>query len=212
MTEEGQCERLGSTYLCFRSLFALRQGSLSGALLLVAESPEAERRTTAGRIAGAAVLLLLGDAARARRAVRTGAADFLVTSIDEALRILRMDVRRGTAVGVCLHGAPTVALAECVERGVQPEYLDAEADAYAAELRARGARPVPWLAAFEAGESPTLLPASGVGGLDNAERRHWMRHAPAVLGRRDAGVLFLPLRAGELALKNPRSSTNPGSS
>ncbi len=194
MIETGQTERLGSTYLCFRSLFALRGGALAGALLLLGESPEAERRATAGRIAGAAVLLVLGDAARARQAVRTGAADFLVTSLDEALRILRMDVRRATAVGVCLHGAPLAVLAACVERGVQPDYLDS---ANAEPLEARGAGRIEWLTRFAEGEVPMLLelPAARLDSIGDKERRHWMRYAPAVLGRRDAGKLFLPLRA-----------------
>ncbi len=193
-------------YLCFRSLFALRQGPLSGALLLIPESPEAERRATAGRIAGAAVLLVLEDTARARQAVRSGAADFLVTSLDEALRILRMDVRRGTAVGVCLQSPLPVVLTECVDRGVQPDFLDAPgASSSAAVLAARGARPVAWHAALEAVESPALLrlPLDGLEVIGDKERRHWMRCAPPVLGRRDAGKLFLPLRAAELAGLTP---------
>lgn len=167
-------ERLEDVYLGFCSLWALEGAPLCGRFVLLWGE---EAQAAGARIAGAATLLLRGDAGEARQAVRTGAADFLVTSLEEALRILKNELRRKLPVGVCLHAPLAEALQACVERGVQPDYLGAPE----AALQARGARLIswqmrPWGEALLAGQA------------------HWLRWAPAMLGRGDRERVHLPLQ------------------
>jgi hypothetical protein len=50
-------------------------------------------------------------------------ADFLVTSLDEALRILKNEIRKREAVAVCVAAAPRPWRCEMLERGVLPDLL-----------------------------------------------------------------------------------------
>lgn len=115
---------------------------LGGKLLYVGEPDEAGcRLMRAANIAGAASLTVSADAAALRRAMHQGALDFVVTSLDEALRILKNEIRKKqpVAVGVSLTAEPVVR--EMVDRGVQPDLLAAHlSDAQVAEFLARGAR------------------------------------------------------------------------
>lgn len=174
-------ERLRSIYLCFQSLWALEQAPLHGRFVLLRGG---EAQAAAARIAGAASLLMAGDPGEARLALRTGAVDFLVTSLEEALRILKNDLRRKSPVGVCLRAPEAEALRACVDRGVQPDYLGAPE----AALEARGARRIAWRLEPEKREREAR---------DDAARDHWLRWAPATLGRADAGRVRLPLDLGK---------------
>lgn len=100
---------------------------LGGKLLYCGEPDAAgSNLLRAANIAGAASLAASADAAALRRAMHEGALDFVVTSLDEALRILKNEIRqkRPAAVGVTL--APEPLLDEMVERGVQPDLLPPE--------------------------------------------------------------------------------------
>ncbi len=81
------------------------------------------RLVRAANIAGAASLSATLDPDREKRAVREGVVDFLVTSLDEALRILKNEIRkrRGVAVGVALD--PESVEQEMFERGVLPDLM-----------------------------------------------------------------------------------------
>ena len=97
---------------------------LGGKLLYAGElHPEGFRLVRAANIAGAASLSATEDPDRQTRAIREGIVDFLVTSLDEALRILKNEIRRsrGVAVGVTLQ--PKVIEEEMLERGVLPDLL-----------------------------------------------------------------------------------------
>jgi hypothetical protein len=77
----------------------------------------------AGNIAGAATLTATGDVEAQRLAVRDGIVDFLVTSLDEALRVLKNEIRKRATVAVCV-GSPIQAIeGEMAERGVRPDLL-----------------------------------------------------------------------------------------
>jgi urocanate hydratase len=100
------------------------QTGLGGKLLYAGElHPDGFRLVRAGNIAGAASLSVSADPDRQKRAVREGVVDFLVTSLDEALRILKNEIRkhRGVAVGIGLH--PEAVEQEMFERGVLPDLL-----------------------------------------------------------------------------------------
>jgi hypothetical protein len=77
----------------------------------------------AANIAGAATLTASADTATQKQAIRDGVIDFLVTSLDEALRILKNELRKGETVAVCVSKAPEEIECEMVERGVLPDLL-----------------------------------------------------------------------------------------
>ncbi len=56
-----------------------------------------------------------------KAAMRAGALDFVVNTLDEALRALKNQVRLRRPVGVGLVADVDATLAEMVERGVQPD-------------------------------------------------------------------------------------------
>lgn len=77
----------------------------------------------AANIAGAASLGCTADPAALRHANRDGVADFLVTSLDEALRILKNEIRKHQAVSVGVSAEPGVIAKEMQDRGVLPDLL-----------------------------------------------------------------------------------------
>ena len=72
-------------------------------------------------IAGATCLVVEADGKRARAALREGGVDFVVNTLDEALRVLKNEVRQKRPVGVALVGDPAAVRAEMLERGVVPD-------------------------------------------------------------------------------------------
>jgi hypothetical protein len=99
-------------------------------------------------LAGAAVLALEADTQQVKQAVRDSGCDFMVNSLDEALRILKNQVRRQRPVSVGVAAEVAPLLQQMVERGVQPEYvvdflLTPQVDAAAMQtLASRGAKSV----------------------------------------------------------------------
>jgi hypothetical protein len=98
--------------------------SLGGKLLYAGElEPHGRTLLVAGNIAGAASLAATADAAARKQAIRDGVADFLVNSLDEALRILKNEIRKRETVAVCIGAAPAAVEREMQERGVLPDLL-----------------------------------------------------------------------------------------
>lgn len=83
----------------------------------------------AANIAGAASLCVSGDPGALRKALRTGVVDFMVTSLDEALRILKNEIRKRLPVAVAVMAVPLELGNEMLIRGVQPDLLTPAADA-----------------------------------------------------------------------------------
>ena len=81
----------------------------------------------AANIAGAGCLTVEPDGAECRLAIKAGACDFLVNTTDEALRILKNELRRRRPVSVALQAAEDPALGELAERGVAPNLYVGEA-------------------------------------------------------------------------------------
>jgi urocanate hydratase len=100
---------------------------LGGKLLLAGEAdPVTLRLVRAANIAGAATLCASADAGMLRRAMREGAVDFVVNSLDEALRILKNEIRKQKPVAVGISIAPQTIVHQMLERGVQPDLLPPE--------------------------------------------------------------------------------------
>ncbi|MGD0681468.1 MAG: hypothetical protein ABR990_05410 [Terracidiphilus sp.] len=183
-----------------------------GGKLLYAGPLDAQARAllVAANIAGAASLAVSADAAAGKQAMRDGVIDFLVTSLDEALRILKNEIRKRSTVAVCVvQDSETDFARLMLERGVLPDLLplrSAPAPEFAAFL-SRGARPV---VAIHADVNQVLLtwsvaasPAEWMPKLDalaldclssdqsDVSARRWLRLAPRYLGRMAQGMRLL---------------------
>jgi enoyl-CoA hydratase/carnithine racemase len=100
------------------------ESGLGGTLLFAGELDQAGcRLVRAANIAGAASLAASADANVARQAMRDGVVDFVVTSLDEALRILKNEIRKRQPVAVGVAVSPQSIVQEMLERGVLPDLL-----------------------------------------------------------------------------------------
>jgi len=172
-----------------------RSPSLGGCLFFAGElRPETGAMVVAANIAGAASLVATADGAAQKQAVRDGVVDFLVTSLDEALRIMKNEIRKGETVAVCVGKVAEAVETEMHERGVRPDLLRGE---ITGEEIAGNAGPEGILA-WRVAASPTLwlpkldaLAANCLGDapdLEGAIARRWLRLAPRYLGRLAQGV------------------------
>ncbi|MGA3345969.1 MAG: hypothetical protein ABSC76_13980 [Terracidiphilus sp.] len=165
----------------------------------------------AANIAGAATLTASSDVATQKQAIREGVIDFLVTSLDEALRILKNEIRKSETVAVCVSRSPDKVEDEMAERGVLPDLLPPgalDAPRFEAFLD-QGARQIE---PAQAKEGQTVLTWSVAGaqahwlprldavageclgcsqGRDLWSTRRWLRLAPRYLGRMAQGMRLL---------------------
>ena len=187
-------------------------GSLGGKLLLCRGFAEVGiADSLAGVLAGASVLCVDGDLDRGvlREALRAGLCDFVVGHLDEALRILKNELRQKRAVSVGLDALPETCLPQMADRGLQPDLLSASPDAPGLELfLERGAVPlsrltaprdwdslpcrVTWNAAEDRQRIMPLLTRIAAAALDNSHadtpaRTRWLEASPRVLGRAFGG-------------------------
>ena len=73
-------------------------------------------------IAGGTSLLLDADTAAVKSVFRQGGVDFVVNTLDEALRVLKNEIRKHRPLSVALEGAVRPALEEMRDRGVLPDW------------------------------------------------------------------------------------------
>jgi urocanate hydratase len=197
--------------LCAAAASQFGTGSLAGRLLLIdGLADEGDALLIAASIAGAASLVLETQPDAVRHCVRNGIVDFAVMTLDEALRILKNEVRKQQPIAVLLEREAAGVLAEMVDRGAQPDMLRwAASDPAVDVLRERGARPLPlplegdidparlvstspdstrevcWRAG-EGGSSALRqldLLAGQVMPQDDTERQNWVTRAPRYLSR-----------------------------
>jgi urocanate hydratase len=119
---------MAQVYLNYAALMrcAGRQDGLGGRLLYAGELDGRGRALAiAGNIAGAATLAATADQAASRQAMREGVVDFVVTTLDEALRILKNQLRKREPASVCVGCTPEEVVREMLERGVLPDLLPA---------------------------------------------------------------------------------------
>jgi Urocanase Rossmann-like domain len=181
------------------------ESGLGGKLLYAGELDDlACRLVRAANIAGVATLAAAADPSVARRAMRDGVIDFVVTSLAEALRILKNEIRKRNTVAVAVAASADIVLLEMIERGVLPDFLppasmssggsapDAEFAAFIEHGAVRVARP-----SLPAGKRfvTILIPAAWgqhrtefdallleyVAAEDHAGRR-WLQLSPRYLG------------------------------
>jgi urocanate hydratase len=163
---------------------------LGGKLFYAGELDEQARALiVAANIAGAATLAASIDAAARKQANHDGVVDFLVTSLDEALRILKNEIRKRETVAVCVAMAPEIVESEMLERGVRPDLarpieLFAPDESPALLTWSVAAKPAIWLPRLD------IVAADCLQHEDGAARR-WLRLAPRYLGRLAQDVRLL---------------------
>jgi len=107
--------------LIYKTLIDLRE-DWSGCLVLCCGSGCADAGTPAAvSIAGGALLAIDSDAAAMKSAMRAGYLDFVVSTLDEALRTLKNEIRQKRPLSVGLIAPVEPTLDEIVERGLQPD-------------------------------------------------------------------------------------------
>jgi urocanate hydratase len=100
------------------------QPTWAGALILnIGLNTEGSALSLASNIAGAACLTIEPDPTTARAALRTGACDFVVNTLDEALRALKNEIRKQRPLSVGLESPVSSTLQELLERGVDPQLI-----------------------------------------------------------------------------------------
>jgi urocanate hydratase len=177
-----------------------------GGLLLYAGELDAEGRAlvVAGNIAGAAALTASADPAAQKLAIRDGVVDFLVTSLDEALRILKNEIRKRETVAVCVGLAPEAVEREMYERGVEPDLIGPVTSFDVEKFGNRPKRVKPLcidagavLLTWSVSEAPArwmreldVIATECLGAEDGSARR-WLRLAPRFMGRTAIGMRVL---------------------
>jgi urocanate hydratase len=163
------------------------EAGLGGKLLYAGELDDYGRALiAAANIAGAASLCATANALIQKSAIRDGIADFLVTSLDEVLRILKNEIRKRATVAVCIGASPQEIESQMSERGVQPDVLrpsDADEDKTRAMLAEVAL--VSWSVSSAPGRWMPKLDSFALecaGELPEVTRR-WLRMSPRYLGR-----------------------------
>lgn len=181
--------------------------SMGGKLLYAGELEEETRALlVAANIAGAASLCVTADVATGKQALRDGVVDFLVITLDEALRILKNEIRKRGTVAVCVALKPETVEQEMLERGVAPDLTRPDA----ADLREGqtlfcwrvASSPSIWLPKLDAVALDCLKDNLGAPALDSEtwdSARRWLRLAPRYLGRLAQGVRVMRCRESAAA-------------
>jgi hypothetical protein len=116
-TDDAQLQALRA----FLLLCSLGQDWPGRLVLVRGLDAEGRAMSVAASIAGAACLAVDSRAEVCRTTLRAAACDFVVNSVDEALRILKNEIRKRKPVSVALAMPEAVALSELAERGVVPD-------------------------------------------------------------------------------------------
>jgi len=159
-------ERLYAGLICRAADGA--EAGLGGKLLYAGElDGEGRALLVAGNIAGAGSLSATADVAAQKQAIRDGVADFLVTSLDEALRILKNEIRKRETVAVCVAAAPEAVEREMRERGVvadltREDGLRPEKDGQALVSWSVATAPAKWLPKVDALAADLLGGGAGI--------------------------------------------------
>lgn len=193
-------------------------GHLSGKLLLRSGfDPDGIAVVLASSVAGATSLCMDAEADLLREGMRAGFCDFVVGQLDESLRILKNELRRGRSISVGLITDPERCVEEIVALGLQPDLVSAPALGSSGwtSLCARGAIVVLAAASMEAQLSLIewrVAPAASMVEIarlaaaaldpersDTPGRLRWLEHSPAYLGRVLGGHQCLRMTSQEIA-------------
>jgi urocanate hydratase len=215
------------TLRAFTLLHHLRPDWRGALILNLGLDPQGTAVALASNIAGAVCLSLEQDPAIARQALRSGACDFVVNTLDEALRAMKNEVRQHRPLSVGLQGNQSEILDEIFERGVAPQFVIGVAglaahqkfqaqgaivftDAQAAAMVAFFAVAAEWIAHDFPQPTPSALKsfdlrAAEILPADDSFRRTWLAAAPRLFPRETPPhrVLWLASSEAEQLHKNP---------
>jgi urocanate hydratase len=104
----------------FTLLHALKPDWPASLILSNGLNPQGSALATAANIAGAVSLSLEADPELCKLALRTGSCDFVVNTVDEALRVIKNELRKHRPLSVGLEANPALAFGELLNRGVAP--------------------------------------------------------------------------------------------
>jgi hypothetical protein len=208
-----EVERLYAGLLRLASTPSDGEPSLGGKLLYAGElNSQGRALMVAGNISGVASLAATADHSAQKLAIRDGVADFLVNSLDEALRILKNEIRKREAVAVCVAADPRAVECEMQERGVLPDLLppvsfaeSLSSDSFTdgiprIELSPAQANEV--LVVWRVAAAPAQwLPKIDALAMESLNKqayasRRWLRLAPRYLGRLAQGLRMLHCEPG----------------
>ena len=180
---------------------------LGGKLFYPGELDEAGRALlVAANIAGAATLVVTADSNTQKQALRDGVADFVVNNLDEALRILKNQLRKCETVAVCVALPPSDVEQEMDERGVVPDLLhrDVPVPPFHEALKLQEGEEtevdlskIPAIVTWQTGSSLpkdlAVLDEIALSCLDpdEWEARRWLRLSPRYLGRMAHGLRLI---------------------
>lgn len=183
------------TMRIYRALTAQRE-NWGGELVLMCGTGRAQSGAPAAvSIAGGTTLALDGDANAMKAAQRAGYLDFVVNSLDEALRALKNEIRQKRPLSVGLIADVHATRAEIGQRGIQPDLrfdpasliaaLQSGDEYYFAATDGAALREV------DATLLAVLPPNALVG-------RRWLQYAPQFLREARIGGRWIWLRGAEL--------------
>ena len=189
--------------------------ALAGRLVFCGTVDDCASKTVlAASIAGAATLGVSSDEEQVKQIIRNNVCDFIVNSLDEALRILKNEIRKKLPVAVCLRQDFADTIQEFVSRGVQPDVLalseeeaNAQPDAIA-KLITRGAALLPAVPVksvngvyWRVPDYPVLwlpkLDSVAAEVMGDEMRRRWLHLAPRYLGRRSQSIRYVDMTEEE---------------
>jgi Urocanase Rossmann-like domain len=126
------------TLRLYGELLARRESWARKLVFACGEGCSATGLSTAVSIAGGTSLIVDSDSAVVKSVMRQGGLDFVVNTLDEALRVLKNEVRQGRPLSVGLIADVSSSIREMAERGVLPDLhvaiANGESADYAGEL------------------------------------------------------------------------------
>jgi urocanate hydratase len=183
------------TMRLYRALVESRE-DWGGALVLCSGAGcAASGIPVAASVAGAATLAIDADSEAMKAALRRGELDFVVNTLDEALRTLKNQIRLKRPLSVGLIADVEATLAELTSRGVQPDVMLDPASAPVSredEL---------FFATHDASEMQRLDAALlGVLPAGDVTRLRWIRRLPQYLREARSGGRWIWLGDNERAM------------
>ncbi len=201
-------------YFQLSSAFVLdREQGMGGSLVYAGElaadreQSAADSWIAAANVAGAATLASAPTPESQRRAMRDALVDFVVNSMEEALRILKNEIRQRRAVSVAVAVSQQHLLEEMHKHGVQPEAISEEAMQALQNVQAEALQHcliletprraegifVDWVRDSCCTQKQVGAEAAALEIAADPIRQRWLRLAPRYLGRaaqRRMGVVF----------------------
>jgi hypothetical protein len=164
----------------------------------------------AASIAGGTSLSVDPDPASARVALREGNVDFVVNTLDEAIRVLKNEIRQGRPLGVVLTADPSSVRQEAIDRGLLPDLTVNAPDFPGREHVDFAAPPTPALQSWliEQGWSEIAADPTQLSGF-TGPRQAWLRGITAYqrsATREPRAIWLTEAEHGHIKKKYPPSS------